>query len=126
MKGLEYYSITADMWSSGKMKPYLDVTIHFINIYGTAHVKVYTLEDLSRVCSARDCLKLAYHTRVTKSPDYTRVSHFLDHVHVARYECLRGKSNESSLDSTRLYSAIKINLMVAQVTTCLLYNGETQ
>ena len=31
MKGLEYFSITADMWSSGKMEPYLAVTIHYID-----------------------------------------------------------------------------------------------
>ena len=31
MKGLDYFSITADMWSSGKMEPYLAVTIHYID-----------------------------------------------------------------------------------------------
>ena len=30
MKGLEYFSVTADMWSSGKMEPYLAVTIFTI------------------------------------------------------------------------------------------------
>ena len=31
MKSLKYYSITTDMWSSGKMEPYMAVTIHYID-----------------------------------------------------------------------------------------------
>ena len=31
MKSLEYYSITTDIWSSGKMEPYLAVTVHYID-----------------------------------------------------------------------------------------------
>ena len=30
IKNLEYYSITTDMWSSGKMKPCMAVTIHYV------------------------------------------------------------------------------------------------
>lgn len=31
LKSAEYYSITTDMWSSGKMEPYLAMTIHYVN-----------------------------------------------------------------------------------------------
>jgi len=31
LKCAEYYSITTDMWSSGKMEPYLAVTVHYVN-----------------------------------------------------------------------------------------------
>ena len=28
---MEYYSITTDMWSLGKMESYLAVTVHYVN-----------------------------------------------------------------------------------------------
>ena len=31
LKSVEYYSITTGMWSSGKMEPYLAVTVHYVN-----------------------------------------------------------------------------------------------
>ena len=31
LKSAEYYSITTDMWSSGKMEPYLAMTVHFVD-----------------------------------------------------------------------------------------------
>ena len=31
LKGAEYFSITTGMWSSGKMEPYLAVTVHYVN-----------------------------------------------------------------------------------------------
>ena len=31
LKSVQYYSITTDMWSSGKMEPYLALTVHFVD-----------------------------------------------------------------------------------------------
>ena len=31
LKSAQYYSITTDMWSSGKMEPYLALTVHFVD-----------------------------------------------------------------------------------------------